>query len=298
VELWREIGAHARVGALTIQLGRLSYEEGRLADARAQLAEGSTQLKRIAGPSGVVAEATAFLGAVALEEGALEGALEKTAEAAASLSGAGDPLEAFVLAQRGVALCATGDMAGAEQVFDEVEAVLARGARESVARAVQVLRASMLHAQGDEDAAASVLRAAEDPRLGSRVRSARRLASQAIARLAQGAGESAAVRVADDGSWLDTPGNERVDLSRRRVLRRLLLALAEKRVQAPGELLASADLVASGWPGERMLEKSAQDRLWVAIRSLRRLGLDGVLITGREGYLLDPDVALELCPSG
>lgn len=292
-ELWRDLSAHRRVGDVDIKLGRLAYEEGQLDEAHALLDEGRETVRRIAGASGTVAEATALLGAVALERGDLEGADNRTADAAAWLAGAGDPLEAFVLALRGATLCAQGDVGAARDVFEEVDAAIARGVRDSVARAAHTLRAPLLAKGGDAAAARARLDEAGDVRLGSRVRVARRFADKAMAFGAAAQG-GAVVGVADDGSWLETPGSERVDLSRRRVLRRLLLALAEKRVQEPGSLLASADLVAAGWPGERMLEKSAQDRLWVAIRSLRRLGLDGILVTGREGYLLDPDVPLEL----
>jgi tetratricopeptide (TPR) repeat protein len=278
---------------VNIKLGRLAYEEGRPADALALLDEGREAVQRIAGASGVVAEATALAGAVALERGDLEEAIDKTANAAASLAGAGDPLEALVLALRGATLCAAEDFDAAAQVFEEVDVALERGGRASIARAARTLRAPLVAAQGDPDAAQALLAEVADDRLGQRVRVARRFADKTIA-FGKMPPASDVVKVADDGSWLHTPGAERVDLSRRRVLRRLLLALAEKRVSEPGALLASADLVAAGWPGEKMLEKSAQDRLWVAIRSLRRLGLEGILVTGREGYLLDPDVPLEL----
>jgi len=292
-DLWRELGTQARVASVNIKLGRLAYEESRAEDARVQLEEGIATLRRIAGAGGIVAEATSLLGALALERGDLDDALEHTAAGVAQLAGAGDPLDAFVLALRGATLCAADDVDAAEQAFDEVDAALARGARASVERAAFALRAPLLAISGDTAAAKAALAATDDVRLGSRVRAARRFAAQVLA-LRTSSEQTATVRVADDGTWLHVPAAARVDLSRRRVLRRLLLALAQRRVAEPGALLASVDLVAAGWPGERMLEKSAQDRLWVAIRSLRRLGLDGILITGREGYLLDADLPLEL----
>lgn len=90
-------------------------------------------------------------------------------------------------------------------------------------------------------------------------------------------------QVAADGSWFARRGGEQVDLSRRVVLRRALGALA---AAGAGAWVGRDALVEATWPGERMTRPSADGRLHAAVRTLRKLGLDGVLRTGeRDGEL-------------
>ncbi len=87
---------------------------------------------------------------------------------------------------------------------------------------------------------------------------------------------------------------EPVDLSRRATLKRVVVALARARVATPGEALDVNRVLEAGWPGERVLPEAATNRVYVAIATLRKLGLAGVLRTSDEGYLLDHAVPLEL----
>lgn len=98
--------------------------------------------------------------------------------------------------------------------------------------------------------------------------------------------------VATDAAWFRIEGGEPVDLSRRDPLRRVLARLVEAREVAPTRAVSSADLIAAGWPGERMSVSSARNRLRNAIATLRHMGLRDVLMTRSDGYLLDPDRAL------
>ncbi|MCO4772757.1 MAG: hypothetical protein KDA24_22185, partial [Deltaproteobacteria bacterium] len=81
--------------------------------------------------------------------------------------------------------------------------------------------------------------------------------------------------------WFEVTG-ERVDLSRRGAPRRILLALA----QAP-EGLDIHGVVEAGWPGEALHPEAGRARAYTAVRSLRRFGLQDVLVTGDDGYRLD-----------
>ena len=109
--------------------------------------------------------------------------------------------------------------------------------------------------------------------------------------LAPDSGESA--RIADDGTWFET-ANGRVDVARRGAVRRILAALATRRASAPGEALGVDDLFSIGWPGERIPYESQVRRVYTAIWTLRTLGLDGLLLTRDEGYLLDPKQSVAL----
>ena len=50
------------------------------------------------------------------------------------------------------------------------------------------------------------------------------------------------------------------------------------------------DLVAAGWPDERILSAAAGNRIGVALTSLRKLGLRDILQREGDGYALDPAV--------
>lgn len=104
---------------------------------------------------------------------------------------------------------------------------------------------------------------------------------------------SPAVTVGPDGV-LDLQDGTRVDLSRRAAPRRILLHLARRRVEAPGASTTLDQLVAVGWPGERIVSEAASNRAYVAIATLRKAGLAALLQTGAEGYRLDPAVPLRL----
>lgn len=101
-----------------------------------------------------------------------------------------------------------------------------------------------------------------------------------------------AVRVAATGEWFQVGEQERVDLTTRRSLRRILAHLLKMRQRHAGQARSVRQLVAAGWPGERMLPKSGADRVYTAIRTLRRFGLEDILLTHNGGYMLHPDLEI------
>jgi tetratricopeptide (TPR) repeat protein len=100
-----------------------------------------------------------------------------------------------------------------------------------------------------------------------------------------------ALALARDGRVFVLPNGTRIELGRRAAPRRLLLHLFETRLREPGRALDQDELVAAGWPNERMRREAAGKRLRTAIWTLRGFGLEGILLTRDEGYLLDPFVA-------
>lgn len=103
-----------------------------------------------------------------------------------------------------------------------------------------------------------------------------------------------ALLVHASGAWFTTLAGARVDCSRRPLHRRLLAALARRRLEAPGEPISSQELLEIAWPGERILPRAARNRLYVALSRLRTLGLEDVLQSAGAGYLLDPAVPVRL----
>jgi hypothetical protein len=91
-----------------------------------------------------------------------------------------------------------------------------------------------------------------------------------------------------EGRWFRIPGAPAVSLARYGSTRRILVALTEARLKAPGTRLDADTLIEAGWPGELILPMTAQTRLYTAIRKLRKMGLEGFLETTSSGYRLAP----------
>jgi hypothetical protein len=98
------------------------------------------------------------------------------------------------------------------------------------------------------------------------------------------------LEVGAEGAWFRVPGREIVSLATRTTLARVLDALVRARLARPGAPVTPDELVAAGWPGERVLPLAAQNRLRVALSTLRHLGLRGVIVHREGGHLLDPSV--------
>lgn len=127
----------------------------------------------------------------------------------------------------------------------------------------------------------------------------RGLLGRAAAALGRGAGEegSAAIVLRDKEARRVRLGACEVDLARKGPLRRLLHALVQEAVQRPGAPLSVDDLLGHGWPGEAPRGQTGRARVYVAISTLRKLGLERVLRKQDDGYLLDPEVKIAL-PGG
>ncbi|MCB9674916.1 MAG: hypothetical protein H6737_07350 [Alphaproteobacteria bacterium] len=104
---------------------------------------------------------------------------------------------------------------------------------------------------------------------------ARSVDARFVLALARGA---VRVEVGADGTWFRTAEGERVDLGRKRVLRRVLEAFASR----PGEWITLEELLAEGWPGEKPTGDSGRARVHVAVSELRKLGLRDALVTSPE----------------
>jgi len=99
-----------------------------------------------------------------------------------------------------------------------------------------------------------------------------------------------ALRIAADGRRVRLPGGTAFEFGRHAAPRRVLTELAVAREASPGDAVSAEQLIAAGWPGERMQTEAARKRLRTAIWTLRKLGLEGILLTRDDGYLLDPYV--------
>jgi len=118
-------------------------------------------------------------------------------------------------------------------------------------------------------------------------------ASPPIAPAASPSRGARALVVGPDHRWFALGDGPEVDLATRAKLRRVLAVLVAQRLSAPGVGVPAERLFEVGWPAERALPKAANDRIYNAIATLRRIGLEGVLKRQDDGYLIDPAVFVE-----
>jgi serine/threonine protein kinase len=97
-----------------------------------------------------------------------------------------------------------------------------------------------------------------------------------------------ALRLEDEGRVVHLPDGEVLDLSKRTAPRLILRRLVAHHRARLSRGLSWEELAEAGWPGERMSPDSARGRVYVAVYTLRRLGLDDALLRRDDGYLLDP----------
>lgn len=110
--------------------------------------------------------------------------------------------------------------------------------------------------------------------------------------LANDSGEIALELDPNNIVWFRIGARAYVDLRRRRAPRLVFRALVEERMREPGSPVSMQQLIAIGWPGEKMRLEAGLSRLYVTIRSLRELGLRSVLLQQDDGYLIDPNVEI------
>lgn len=149
--------------------------------------------------------------------------------------------------------------------------------REALALARLALAA---RARGDAATEGAHLRAA-----GAAALVARMPVSDLVRRLVER--DESPILVTAEARTLSLAG-ETHDLGRHGPVRRVLWALACAHRDRPGAALTTLDVVAAGWPGEKMKHEAATLRVYTTIRRLRALGLDDVLVTRDDGYLLAP----------
>jgi len=276
----RAAGDRRRAAMALSNLGVLAHQRGDLEAAEARWSE-ALAAHRAVGHARFEAFALCGLGAVLHERGELDEALALVEEGCAIFAVLHDPRwEGWARSRRGALRAALGDAAAAREDFEAARAALRTAGGEAWRGAVDVL------AQAVGEPA---------PERASRT-SAERIAWRLVSSAPPAevvAPPPSGLRFARDAAWFERAG-ERVDLRRRRAMRRVLAALIAQRVEAPDEPLDTPALVAAGWPGERMREDSGAARVYTAIRTLRRMGLDGVLVRARGGYLLQARIPVDV----
>jgi predicted ATPase len=111
--------------------------------------------------------------------------------------------------------------------------------------------------------------------------------------------EGSSLEADPSGEWFRFPSTaQAVSFARRKNLRRVFARLLEARSAQPGRPLAVPDLLEAGWPGEKVLPEAGANRVYVALATLRKMGLKDVLRSNDSGYFLDPAVPVHLTTHG
>ena len=98
-----------------------------------------------------------------------------------------------------------------------------------------------------------------------------------------------------DARWFQVDARPPVSLIRRTALRRLLAVVLERR--AGGQAATVEDMVRAGWPRETLTGPQGATRVYTAVRTLRRMGLENILVTTDRGYELAAEVDVVGQPS-
>lgn len=98
--------------------------------------------------------------------------------------------------------------------------------------------------------------------------------------------------IGKDGMWLRGPTGETHSLATRGPLRRVLLRLARAHREQPGQRLEADALLEAGWPGERPIREAGLNRVYVAVSTLRKMGLRDVLLRDEQGYRITDEIVI------
>ena len=100
--------------------------------------------------------------------------------------------------------------------------------------------------------------------------------------------------LAQSGAWFTLPDGSEVELRGRDALQRVLRALLERRKLAPGRPCSVPELLAAGWPGEELVRASGANRVYVALTTLRKLGLRDLIERKKAGYLIAANAPVKI----
>ncbi len=278
LSLFRRAGYRLGEGMVIGGRARVHHERGELDDAERFYVE--ARFIALEGSFRTYAHALdGYLGALALERGQVADAERRLAAACAGLAATGDSRYLpFLTAMWAVALARSGRPAEAQAALADARSQPSvRRAGSDDAHVVEIL--SSLVEGGSAPPPATELR-------DWHARVARRLLAPAgPPPPAEGPADQPLV-IGPGCAWLGR-GSHRSDLGRRGAVRRILRHLTARLRDQPGTSLSVAELFDVGWPGEQAAPDAAATRVYWAIATLRRLGLQSALVTRDDGYALD-----------
>ena len=291
-------------GFLLTNLGVLCQELGDM-DAAAEAMREALALHRRLGYRRFEGITLGDMASIAWEQGRPVQARRRFEEARAALQSVGDrPLEALHTAALAGCLATLGHLGEARRVGAEATRLLGAATPTPVGRAA----ALYLKLGAVAEALAAWRRDGDDAPLEEELERLRgalavdatppdevRLAARIVRRwVAQIAARDEALLVDVGRRSFRAPSKKWRALDDRPALAQIFEACVEARLERPGQGLSREALQERGWPGEAILPEAAVNRLHVALNTLRRFGLRGLLVHDQQQYHLAPEVVLLL----
>ncbi|MEL6181935.1 MAG: tetratricopeptide repeat protein, partial [Myxococcota bacterium] len=262
----RELGARPQEGLSLGYLGVLLHERGQLCEARDCYQRAIAVLDEVDDGLGV---SYVWFHRAALEaaEGNIEAVAHCRRKADEGLGDLGSDKSAPMQA-----------MVEAHVAYAQMRQALEEGRSQEAHRLEQTITTILAHMRQPEGELAPPVARFDG------VRSMLRLVEQGLAQLQPPDG---ALLVCRDGGWFRPPHEAWIDYRRRRSLKRLLVALTEHRISAPGVGVELATMIEAGWPNEPLSEEVGANRVYVAVTTLRKAGLHDILHSSDTGWFLD-----------
>ncbi|MEM9188952.1 MAG: tetratricopeptide repeat protein [Myxococcota bacterium] len=287
----RRRGLRVMEGALTTARGCLLQDKGELADAL----EHHAAAARIFGDLGSrfrEASALFYLATTFVERGEPAEALAVLHQSRARVAGVGAPRYDALLSACSATVLAMLDRLGeAEEELQRADAALRAVTNEPSLGVAVALHRRIVEVRSGR-AEADVLSSAE-----TLVRDCPNDDTRCALRVLRGlvAGDAPAsvdaLVVWPEGRAFQTPKMTKpVVLPDRSPLRAILDRLVVCRTETPGRGLAIDEIIEAGWPGERIGATAALNRGYVALTTLRKKGLRGILVKTEGGYALSQAV--------
>jgi predicted ATPase len=291
----RRSNVRLMVGSLTTARGCLLQEDGQVTLALEHHAE-AARIFRELGSRYREASALFYLATAYIERGDPTEALALLVHARHRIESVGAPrYEALMAAAAATALALLDRFDEAKRELEEAEAALGRVPDEpALGTTVTVHRWVVEVRSGRRDGPTAAREAEERVREGPNDDS--RFALRMLKSLVDGRTQPGArheLVVWSGGSAFTPPGHqEPVPLPAGSPLRRILEHLVTCRLESPGEVVSIDEVIHAGWPDEKIGAEAALNRAYVALSSLRKKGLRGVLVSTAGGYALSRGVAV------
>ncbi len=287
----------AVVAMIRGNLGILEQELGNFATAREHFAAALDEFSQ-SGARLYEAHLLGYSGALHHEQHELEAAVDAYEEAIMLLRAVGDRrLEGLFSAAAGAAEARRERLQRAEEHFSHAQTLLNEVEDPGLLAALALHRGQLLLAESGiaarrgESALSHQLRERALSLVAEwRAQSAASDDARFALRLLERELASMTLSYDPELRSVQPPGGAAIDLSARVPLFRIVQALIEKRLEAPGEALDVNALLAAGWPGERVRADAGANRVKVALSTLRKLGLRDVIVHRGDGHAIDPAV--------
>lgn len=271
----RALGTYRRVGhtrdqaSLLVDIGNGAFDASDLVAARVAYEE-ALSLARATANAFAVALAEAGLGIVAAREGDLDAARRHFAAGAEAKSGARG--EEIVGLMRGHL-----DLAEAKAAFDANDLVTMNdrlaAARDALARVTP--ESGPIRMRDRRLTAATLARAIEDATTWVPRRASQRPPA-----------EDGVLTLCAAQRSVIVPDGAVVELERHPALWRLVEHFVDVHARSPGRSIPVDELVARGWPDERVRADAGARRVYTALSTLRSRGLRAFLRKSGDGYAL------------